>query len=127
MIKVLRLEHNDGSGIFTSYINGEHREYNPWSVACHEDVSSRHQQFKDPYKEEFSSDIYVFIEGLHFCAYKSIEQFQDWIHKDEFAQYYAHGIKAYILELSDCFIGIDQVLFKKSDVISKTDVSELFI
>jgi len=124
MRQILRLEHADGQGIFTSFKpDGDRRdEYDCTRVECHDDVSMRHESFNNPYMEGIR-----FIEGVHFCAYKSVEQFQKWIYSGEFAEYYRNGIKAYLIEVSEYLEGRDQILYEKQYIVSKKDVSQLFI
>lgn len=120
MKQVIRVEHSDGFGMFVGRMeNGGERGH-----AAREIVNAlwrRHDNFNTP------SEDGLFRTDKHFCAYKSIQQIQQWIEPEEFKILFSNGYKVLLLEVSDCQIGEHQAIYKKSCVVSSKDISQLFI
>ena len=124
--QILRLEHLDGFGIFRNHDeNGNYRDYQLSHTSVDDDICRRHNNLPIPQDDIGIAD--QFEEGSHFCAYKSISQFYEWIQPNEFKELHEHGIRAYLITVSECIIGALQVVYKKEDIISKHDVSSLFL
>lgn len=126
MIQAVRIEHSDGQGMFGEWFiheNGDEtpREHSTVGKFLPE-VLYRHNGFNTPY-EDFG---YKFEHGQHFCAYKSIDQLQQWIYPNEMKIIIDRGYCVYLLELEDVLVGRDQICYKKSDIISKQDITSLF-
>jgi len=118
--QIIRVEHTDGAGMFVSYYHDliNYRTYKVSEICW--PIAERHNSFNNP-KEDG-----LIIEDDDFCAYKSIEYIQEWIKPEEFQVLFDNDYSVYLIEVSDCQIGRDNVLFKKKDIISKTDISSLF-
>lgn len=113
--QIVRVEHTDGIGMFT----GDDRSHTV-DYICPE-IYTRHAKFKTPREEGLKR------EKDEFCAYKSIDHIQQWIMKDEFHILFENNYKVYLIEVSNFREGKDNVLFKKQDIINKTDISQLFL
>lgn len=120
MISAIRIEHSDGQGMFTSihYLTGKCRktvyEFLP-------SVSERHYAFPCLKKEMHYKN-----SKDNFCAYKTIEQLNEWILPDEITVLIDKGYKIYLLDLSEAIVTDYQVIFKKEHIIHKKDITQLF-
>lgn len=122
-IKVLRIENISGFGIFWS------RPSFAYSICS--TVGDRHVNFPIPYEDKNVVDGY----GLNlyqdskqwFCAYKTVDQLKQWITVEECRELTQHGFAVYLLEVEEYQEGEYQVIFTKESIISKQDVTELFI
>ena len=126
-MQAIRIEHIDGHGMFITGLVDEHGQCDFINIRDHvvkyilPKVASRHENFNEP--EEDGINI---ISGIEFCAYKSIEQLNEWIYPDEIKVLFDYGYSVYLLELSSCKTGEHQIVYNKKDIISKTDISSLF-
>lgn len=120
MTTIIRVEHpDDGLGIWNHY--GDDIFTRDMDDAGLGNLSDRHFNFNDP------SEDGIGIKSNEFCAYKSIDQIQQWIRGDEFAILAAEGFQVLLLEVSHCRIGRDQAVYRKEDIISSKDITSLFI
>lgn len=130
MPQAIRIEHpSDGIGIFVTRYKDERGEYTsgymvakfdyePFDVG---DMCNRHYKFNTPREDHISFEV-----GKHFCAYKTIEQVNEWITHDEMLQLIDYGFAVYVLELSDILEGEHQIMFDKDNIIERKDITELF-
>lgn len=121
--QLVRIEHEDGIGMFQThnrFKDGERREH--FIMHHKRAIGERHEEFNTPWQDGLP-----FIPGEHFCAYKSIDQLQQWVMKDEFELLFKLGYSVYLIEVSDCQIGKDQIIFRKEDIVSKTNINQLFV
>lgn len=118
--QLVRIEHEDGLGIFRAQtIDGKERGH---YVANHNySIILRHHNFNTPREDKLD------FTDEHFCGYKSIDQLQQWIMKDEFELLFKLGYSIFLIEVSDCQIGRDQIIFRKEDIIRKTNINQLFL
>lgn len=117
MYSAIRIEGGDGVGFFRATENFP-------SVFCVEElrqVSTRHNKFNTPQEDG------LIIMDYHFCAYKTVKQMTDWVRTHELKDIIALGYKVFSLKLEHCQHGRDQIIFKKSDIIEKTDITDLFL
>lgn len=118
MKTIIRIEHpSDGKGIWRSNINGVNNLSN-WI-----EFSDRHRKFPNP---TYEGDVTGFIEGIHYCAFKSIEQLQEWVYKNEIKELLEMGFKVYMLDVFNWLEGNYQICYKKEDILQQKDISELF-
>jgi|GEM_PF-3078167 len=103
---------NEKSKRFISYLSNE------------QVFSNRHKEFPNPYRDEGLEN---FIENVHFCGFKSIEQMNEWIFKNELKEFISMGFKIYSITTSKCLIGQYQICYKKEDILSKEDITSLFL
>jgi hypothetical protein len=127
MKQLIRLEHSDGQGIFGSYLldsTGEEigRRVELTAGFLCEACSDRHMQFNTP-----DEDGIPLVEGLHFCAYKSMAQLNEWIKPEEILVFLEAGFKVYLIEVSECLEGDHQICYEKQHILHKTDITNLFL
>lgn len=112
----IRVEHTDGIGMFIARDRPHSVQYTCPSV------SDRHNRFNTPYEDGikgFTTD--------HFCAYKSVEQFKEWVLDEEVNVLIDNGFSIFLLTLRDSLSGSHQVVYLKSDVLDKRDITSLFV
>ena len=112
---VIRIEHpKQGWGIFlnASLIDGDYHD---------SDWFSRHQDM------DCASVIKGFKYGIHFCAYKSIEEMERWLTIDEIALFISKGFEVLQLEVTDYIVETDQVLFTKESITDRKNLNTLFL
>lgn len=125
MQQIIRIEHTDGIGMFRlcdlNYDYRPHSIYNLRDIETWaEELSQQHERFEIlPIDIPDSSD-------EHFCAYKTIEQLQEWCTNEQIRQLIKAGYSVYLIEVSDCLEGKYQIAYKISDIISKTNMNSLF-
>lgn len=114
-IKIVRLEKN-GIDIFQN----EDIEHNSIVTS----YFKRHGDFPTPYSEglNMSKDIKEW-----FCAYKTIQLMQEWLMNDEIQYLISQDVKIYLLEVSEYQQGEYQTIFTKESIVSKEDITTLFI
>lgn len=127
MRQLIRLEHSDGHGIFSTYLLDEQGEIleDRWNLAARvicPPVSDRHQDFNLP-----EEDGITFIEGKHFCAYKSVAQMGQWIEPEELKIFLEAGFKVFFIEVIECLEGEHQICYEKRHIIKKIDITNLFL
>jgi hypothetical protein len=114
MIQILRAENGNGVGIFHGGF-----AYNP----CR-DIGYRHRNFPNPHND--GCDLYRDSKDW-YCAYKSIDQIQQWIMPHEFKKMPIAGYRVYLLTVMEYQEGEYQVIFTKESIIDRKDVTELFV
>lgn len=118
MYTAIRIEHTDGGGMFLSYNGDEIRPHSAQIILP--DLVSRHRDFETPWEEPVS------FCKLDFCAYKSIQQLNQWVTSEEISELIDNNYTIYELSLSECQIGNDQVVFKKEHILEKKSLNHLF-
>ena len=89
----------------------------------HDEMYYKHFRFPTP-----GRDIGLgYIDPTEFCAFKSIEQLQEWFEKEWLKSLIEIGFKILLLEVSKCRTGTHQILYKKEDITDTKDISNLFI
>lgn len=121
MKTIIRIEHECGNGLWMAV------NKNNYTVICkgfsfYNELYGKHSRFPVP-----RLDGLLNIQDDEYCAFKSIEQIQQWIEKDWFKEIVEFGFKIWMIDVSVWREGEYQVLFKKKDIVSKKDISELFI
>lgn len=132
MTTAIRIEHpSDGYGIFAEYLRNYEGECisgrNSDIVLTNNDEEMlhfwcRHSSFNNPKQDGLS-----FKSGEHYCAFKSVEQLQEWVTNDELKYIASKGYRVYKLELSDCQIGRDNIIFTPDHIIKKEDITSIFV
>lgn len=120
MRTAIRCEHSDGSGMFTSYQPGTETRRRVQVSEYRElrNMFDRHQDFNTPREDglkRFASD---------FCAYKTINQFKEWVWHEELLFLVHLGFRVYKLRLRECQVGNHNILFDKKDVVTKIDITD---
>lgn len=124
---IVRIEHEDGNGIFRPRYDqqGNRQRCSGSDLKGMEELDERHAQFNPPYRDGKEGGSLPMRED-HFCAFKSIEQVQQWITKSEMKILLQNEYRVFLLNVTECIEGKMQVLFRKEDIISKKDISELW-
>ena len=114
MTQIIRIEHpGDGIGIWAD------RHYNAFSF--YPEMEDLHDSFPNPIQEGYN------LGEDEYCATISVAQFQKWLlpeWMDELIHKY--GFKIYLLTMKTCVVLKHQVVYRKEDIISSTDISSLF-
>lgn len=117
-MQAIRIEHSDGNGLWRS------NNKSVYELNCMNSIIERHRKFPNP---TWEGDVKGFIEGVHYCAFKSVEQLQQWIFPDEIREILDNGFKVYLLDLSEGLEGNYQIAYQKQHITQQKDISELFI
>lgn len=122
MKTIVRIEHPfDGWGLWRSGPNDVVAFID--SAKCYSDLMERHRKFPNP---TYQRDIEGFIPKEHFCAFKSIDQLQEWILPEEMKEIISLGFKVLLLDVSECLEGEYQIAFKKEHIVQSKDITEIF-
>lgn len=123
MKQIIRVEHEDGLGLFVSTTDdGTNRPHCCLEIKSnYHQIRDRHEQFNSPQEDG------LIIEYNDYCGYKSIIHIQAWIFKEEFPLLVKNNYRVYLLEVSAFKEGRDNILFKKEDIITKQDITNLFL
>lgn len=119
MITVVRLERR-GNGIFRP------SNRSIYNSAIAKRTYARHNGGSFPLPEAENLNMFKGYRDW-FCAYKTIEQLQAWIHKDEIDFFISKGFKVLMLDVEEYQEGEMQVIFTKESIISSKDVTSLFL
>jgi len=123
--KILRLEAADGLGIFRSRDNNRNiRDFQLYMLDCNDDLTNVHEELPPPGNDLLIGD--KFLPGYHYCAYKSVEQFQEWVKPEWCKELIDNGIKVLLLEVINPIVGMHQVAYYKDAVINTEDITDLF-
>lgn len=121
MRTILRIEHpSTGKGIFTSYINGVGVDY----LSNSANFYNKHLNFPTPYEDAKIKN--KFKTGKHFCAFKSIDQFQEWVSPQEIKEFIKMGFEILLIDVSDHIEGMFQIIYYKEDIVQVKDITNLF-
>jgi hypothetical protein len=121
-IDVIRVEHPDGYGMFRSYDKDHNIRSHSVDEICH-DLCIRHYDFNEPSGDGLNLDR---DSKDWFCAYKTIEQIQEWVKPEEFKILFDNDYKIYVLSVSEYQIGESQIIYTKDSILNKRDISTLF-
>lgn len=127
--KPIRIEHVDGRGPWhtkcldiydypelISYIDKHCYRYSMKSTNLGEGFPTpKHDGLEDHFNKEC------------LCAYLNLDVFNKWVSKEDIQALISVGFKVYELELGVCFKGLHQVVFRDSEIKSKTDITHKFI
>ena len=123
--QVLRIEHSNGWGLFNFTDHPSYSETEGYIYDMEEtkEMAFRHNKFHTPENDGLSRHA---SKQDWFCSYKSIEQMQDWILKEELNFLVKNfDLKVYLITVTQWQEGRDQVLYTKESIISKKDITEL--
>jgi len=133
-MQIIRIEHEDGKGLWRSNDVGGYCRLNQHS---HFDkIMERHadeSKFPTFYNDGELKDNLFIVEGNtscidYFFAFNSLEVVNEALTPEEFKEAIIDlGFKVYLLEVSECIQSRFQTLFKKENVISKQDISFMFV
>lgn len=125
---VIRIEANDGLGIFMNYDNNcvirdiisliKENEENNLKLKT---IRIRHNDFPTPYEEK------LYITNEYFCAYNSIELLNEWIKPKEIKFLIEVGFNILMLEVTNYQTGKFQTIFTKDSIVSSKNINSLFM
>lgn len=133
MKTIIRIEHPlDGFGIFGDREKGKpfnHRfpdgaigqfNYDSNDVGWFKD---RHCDFNTPWADGID-----FKSKEDYCAYKTVDQLQQWITREELMELIeTYGFRVYALDVSIFQEGEHQICYKKQHILQQKDISSLFL
>lgn len=122
MRTIIRIEHStQGLGIWQAENEDCVSLCNSFSF--YSEFSKKHNDFPTPREDNMINRV---IKGDEFCAFKSIEQLQQWIEKDWWSEIFDKGFKVLMIDVITCVEGEYQILYKKEDILQTKDISSLF-
>lgn len=125
MKTIIRIEYiPDGIGIFMTFLSGTDikRDVRPLDKFC-ASAYERHSDFKTPLYDGLDIE----KNGKEwFCAYKSIEQLQEWITPEELKLIISEGYTVLMLDVYEYQEGRDQIIYTKESITSYKDITCLF-
>jgi hypothetical protein len=125
MKTIIRIEHpTDGKGIWRSKKDVECDINYIDTLSNFNEFLDKHRNFYTPYREPLIKDEFT---DNHYCAFKSVEQLQQWITTDELKEFISFGFKVYTLDVQEWLEGEYQICYLKEDIIDTKDITELFI
>lgn len=115
---IIRIEHNCGNGLWrAANINRSYYR----ELSFYDELIKKHKNFPLPCEEGLS------IQEDDYCAFKTIEQLQKWIEPEWFEEIIKLGFKIWMIDVSDYKESCHQILYRKINITSKKDITELFI
>lgn len=121
MYKLFRVEHKSGDGLFTAE---DCHGYILNKLKCNQPIHSRHYEMDTAREDPLLRD--VFERDSHYFAYKSINDLKSWIEPQWLAEILSKEFKVLELTVKDCYMGKDQAIFFKDDIVKSRDISDRF-
>jgi hypothetical protein len=120
MIAAIRLECDDGYGIFKIRENG----FNMRDLPEFDKLAERHRtSFPSPI-----TDLGIHEFNLnYYCAFKSFDSMLQWITLSELIQLIHYGVRVYKLYLKSAQIGVHQICFTKDSIVNKINLTDGYI
>ena len=122
MKTIIRIERPDGIGMFRN-------EVAVLNIIELIDLAKRHGngKFPIPYYDKNLNIISCYKDDKEwFCAYKSIEQLQQWVKPNEFKYLFNYSYKVLLLDVTEYQEGEYQILYTKESILNRKDISNLF-
>lgn len=127
MKTIVRIEHEDGWGMFRNkenrYVVGEGN--NPIMDKLWDRHSTWTINGGMPVPSNDGIDMGLGWKEW-FCAFKSMEQFNNWVKKDEAKELLKFNFKILLLEVTEYQEGGNQIVYTKESIVSERDISSLF-
>ena len=126
MTTLIRIEHPEsGNGIWRHFDKQGHRTC--LNLSNYDEFEDRHRSFATLRSELNSIFAMDYLDMLvYFCGFKSIEQLQQWVYQSEINEFVSFGFRIYKIEVNNCLMGDYQVFFKKDNIVSKIDITDIF-
>jgi len=126
MLQVVRLQHKtSGEGIFRcNTFDGEFVDFTNEEKQMYSDFNIRHNSFNSPKKDLLYIRLY---DKTWFCAYKTVEQLQQWLMPDEIRFLISKNFDVLLLAVNEYQVGEHQVIFTKESIVSSNVINSLFI
>lgn len=127
MKTIIRIEHNDGVGMFNTEAEKQVDDICPELYKRHFLGSDSTQKpFPSPGRDIPALDMWK-DDKEWFCAFKSLEQFNNLVYKEEAKILIKHGYKILLLGVTEFQEAENQVLFTKESIIETKNINSLFI
>jgi hypothetical protein len=133
MKTIIRVEHKEsGFGMFR-HLNVE----TGWCAnEVVPDLMDRHCNFLGMFEDfQYVYDIskgyvsleerYAIMKNYH-CAYKTLEQFNQWVASDEIRILIDNGFNVLMITVTDFIEGRDQIFYRKVDAVETKIINDLF-
>jgi hypothetical protein len=126
MLQVVRLQHKtSGVGIFRcGLFNEEYINMTDEEKCMYDDFNLRHRNFPTPSTEGLSM---YRNDRKWFCAYKTVEQLQQWLMPNEIRFLISKDFDVLLLTVNEYQVGEHQVVFTRESVQESTVINSLFI
>lgn len=111
---VYRIENSDGSGLFNSEI-GKIKPSKFW------------REFLNTHDEPTAIEDFRWFNKHQFCAYKSMEQIKRLYKQKYINRLLKIGFRFYMIDLKYFEESANQIIFYKTDIVEKIDITEYFI
>lgn len=118
-MKVIRIEHEDGWGMFTLCSKTKSSRKHSVKYICYS-IGDRHHSFPLPQNENLP------MSDKYFCAYISVDQLKKWVTTEEIAILKENNYRILMLEVTDYHKGEYQVIYTKESIVNTTDITDLF-
>lgn len=120
-MECIRIEHkSDGLGIFQyrhCFDENNNKIHN--TLTMWPEISNRHANFNSPHED----DLDLFKDKKKwYCAYKSIEQMQQWITPKELKDLISKGYIIKLLNVEEYQLGKHQIIYTKQSIKQSTKV-----
>jgi hypothetical protein len=122
MKTIVRVEHYVGDGLWKAKDNNG-SIYMSFSFV--DDLVEKHYNFPTP-NQDLLLSISLRKNPQYYCAFKSIEQLQQWIDKEWWKEIFELGFKVLLIDVSECLEGEYQILYQKQHILQSKDISNLF-
>jgi hypothetical protein len=120
-IQIIRVEHEDGYGMFRK--NSDRYRVVDLCESVMGELCERHREFPTPNQD----NLIEYKDGYEwFCAFRSMEEFNSWVTREQVSVLIEYDFRVFILEVTEYQIGDYQVLYRKDSIISKTDITNLY-
>lgn len=124
MKQIVRIEHKDsGIGIWNHYRKESPFKRSVEVINSYELLRDRHLNFPRPFEETNLKGIF---NRDYYCAFKSLDQLKEWIYDNEVKELIDQGFIILLIELNDYHEGDYQIIFKKEDIITRKDITDIF-
>jgi len=117
MKTIVRIEHESGEGIFHSESCNRLSNY--------QEFAERHGEFPTPHCETPKLNMDKFGKNW-FCAFKSIEQMNEWVTSSEIKEFIKLKCRVLVLDVTQYQEGTHQIIFTKESIKNSKDISDLF-
>ena len=123
-MEIVRIEHIEtGVGIFRSRDKNQNNHGTELPNGLFNDILNRFNNFPSPYNDGALG----YVDYDEYCAFKTVNQLNKWITKDEIKEFFKIGFRVYLLTVDRCKVGDKQVIYKKDHVMNKKDITDLFL
>ena len=120
MTKIYRIEHpENGCGIYGQYDLFDDRSKFRYMLRRHSKMPNPYHDLFDGKEHNFTSDEY--------CAFNSMDEMLKWVTRFECKKLIREGFRIYEIEIDIYLQSKFQTLYKKKNIINKTDITNRFV